>query len=193
MRQRRLGAAAALGVSALMGLLFGCDEANRPEPPARLPPGIVEGATDPVRWSLEQAAHLLLDRPPEDRRGRPAEAAQAIALVEYLTTAFQDGRYADASRITRLLREGRGAMRTALGVAEDTAPQAGVDAWLAASDALRHGDEPAADRALEEVAAPSGPRPAAAAAARLELPGPLRRALRETREAVRREMQSDGA
>lgn len=88
-----------------------------PEDPVRLPAGMVEGATDPLRWALSRARALLVDQPAQ-LLGNPARAAEAAGLVEYLATAFQDGRYADWKQITRLFRQGREEWRWSLGLQE---------------------------------------------------------------------------
>jgi hypothetical protein len=155
----------------------------RAEPPARLPPGVVEGAGDPARFAVETAAHALLDRP-QALRGDPRAAAFAVAMLEHATTAFQDGRFPDGWHVTRLLREGRTALRSAIGVRAETSPQDAQDAFLAAAEALRRGNRGGADQALAAVSAP-GARPLATLAT-LDLPQQTRRGLRETREMIRR-------
>ncbi len=170
----------------LLALLGACDQV-RVEPVAELPPGLPPGAGDPLRFALETAAHAFLDREAA-LRGDPAQAALASAMVEFLATAFQDAsRFADGPWITRLLREGRTALRGVVGIDAPVLPQAALDALLAARTAFRRGDAAAAAAALAPVAAP-GARPASALAA-LETPPPLRRALRETRSLVARSLQ----
>jgi hypothetical protein len=166
-------------LGALLSALAGCDDGWRPEEVVRLPPGLVEGATEPRRWALGEAAERLLDRPGR-LAGQPAEAAFAAGLVEYLATAFQDGSHPDGRHVTRLLREGRAPLRAALGLRDDLPPQATADALLAAAAAGRRGDTVDAERALAAVGRP-GARPWHALAA-LDPPGPLRRALRATRD-----------
>ncbi len=155
----------------------------RPEPPARLPPGIVEGAADPGRFAVETAAHAMLDRP-EALYGNAANAAFASAMVEHAATAFQDGAHADGWHVTRLLREGRTALRNTIGIRPETLPQEAQDALLAAASALRRRDMGAAEAALASVLA-RGARPLPALSM-LEVPPSLRRALREAREMLRR-------
>jgi hypothetical protein len=165
-------------------LLAACDQTMRLEPVAELPPDVLRGAGDPVRFAAESAAHAFLDREAA-LRGDPAGAAFAAAMMENASTAFQDqGRFTDAQHVTRLLREGRTALRQAIGLDLALTPQAVQDALLAASRAFRRGDPAAAAAALAPVAARGG-RPAEALAA-LETPPPLRRALREAREALAR-------
>ncbi len=156
------------------------------EPAAELPPGVMPGAGDPARFAVESAAHALLDRAPA-LRGDAASAAFACAMVEHATTAFQDaGRFADGPWVTRLLREGRTALRQRLGLLDSATPQQAQDALLAAAAAFRRAEPAAAAAALAPVAA-RGADPTAALAA-LEAPQPLRRALREARHMLNRDL-----
>lgn len=166
-------------------LLAGCDQ-MRPEPVAELPPGLQRGAGDPARFAAESAAHAFLDRERE-LPGNPREAAFASAMVENASTAFQSGRWTDGPWITRLLREGRTALRQAIGLDLALPPQQVQDALLAAATAFQRGDAAAAAAALAPVAAP-GASPAQALA-RLSTPQPLRRALRETRQMLARDLE----
>jgi hypothetical protein len=171
-------------------LLAGCDQ-MRIEPVAELPPGLPPGGTDPVRYAAETASHAFLDREAA-LPGNPRDAAFASAMVENASTAFQDaGRFADGPHVTRLLREGRTALRQAIGLDLALPPQAVQDALLAAAGAFRRADAAAAAAALGAVAV-RGARPAEALA-RLETPQPLRRALRETRAMLGRALISGGA
>lgn len=158
-------------------LLAGCERMTI-EDTVRLPPEIDRGAGDPARFAAETAAHAFLDRE-RHLRGNPYEAAFAAAMLENAATAFQDGRFTDGMWVTRLLREGRAALRQTIGLDPGAAPQAAQDALLAAAAAFARSDPAAAAAALAPVAAP-GARPAEALAA-LATPQPLRRALRETR------------
>jgi hypothetical protein len=158
------------------------------EPEAELPPEVMRGAGDPARFAAETAAHAFLDREPS-LRGDPAQAAFAAAMVENAATAFQHaGRFADGPWVTRLLREGRAALRQAIGLSPDATPQQAQDALLAAAAAFRRSDAAGAAAALAPVAG-RGAQPAAALAV-LETPPPLRRALRETRTMLNRDLGS---
>lgn len=163
-------------------LLAGCDT-MRAEPVAELPPEVMRGAGDPARFATEMAAHAFLDRE-AGLAGAPAEAAFAAAMVENASTAFQDGRFPDGWWVTRLLREGRTALRQDLGLDLALPPQAVQDALIAASTALRRGDRAAAGAALRGVTA-RGSDPMAALGV-LRTPQPLRRALREARNMLSR-------
>ena len=167
----------------LLPLLAACERMTV-EPVAELPPSLDRGAGDPARFASESAAHAFLDREAA-LRGDGAGAAFAAAMVENVATAFQHGgRYADGPWVTRLLREGRTALRLAIGIDPAIGPQQAQDALLAASDALRRNDTAAAAAALRPVAM-RGADPVAALGT-LETPPALRRALRETRTMLNR-------
>lgn len=123
---------------------------------------------------METAAHSLLDRAGA-LPGRPTEAAFACAMVEHAATAFQDGLHIDGFHVTRLLRDGRTALRAELGLDPAATPQSALDAMIAAAAAFRRGDPGAAAAALAPVAC-AGRDPARHLAA-LAPPEPLRRAL----------------
>ena len=167
-------------------ILAGCDQ-MRLEPVAELPPEVLRGAGDPARFAAETAAHAFLDRE-RQLPGNPREAAFGAAMVENASTAFQTGRYADGPWVTRLLREGRTALRQAIGLDLALPPQQVQDALLAAAAAFQRGDAAAAAAALAPVAT-RGARPAEALA-RIETPQPLRRALREARNMLARDRES---
>ncbi|PWS34158.1 hypothetical protein DFH01_26380 [Falsiroseomonas bella] len=169
----------------LLPLLLAACERMTVEPVAELPPEVMRGAGDPARFATESAAHAFLDRE-RALRGDPAAAAFAAAMVENAATAFQDGgRFADGPWVTRLLREGRAALRQAIGLTAEATPQQAQDALLAAAAAFRRGDQAGAAAALAPVAQRNAD-PATALAA-LETPQPLRRALREARAMLSRE------
>lgn len=163
----------------LLGLLLGGCERMTIEDIAQLPPELDRGAGDPARFAAESAAHAFLDRERE-LAGNPRQAAFAAAMVENAATAFQHaGRFADGPWVTRLLREGRTALRQAIGLDPSATPQAAQDALLAAAAAFARNDVAGAAAALAPVAARNA-RPAEALS-RLETPPPLRRALRALR------------
>jgi hypothetical protein len=163
-------------------VLAGCDQ-MRAEPVAELPPEVMRGAGDPARFALETAAHHFLDREAA-LRGYPADAAFAAAMVENASTAFQDGRFADGPWVTRLLREGRTALRQSLGLDVAALPQAVQDALLAAAAAFRRGERDVATAALARVSS-RGANPVFTFDT-VETPQPLRRALREGRAMLAR-------
>ncbi len=168
-------------------LLAGCDQMPM-EPVAELPPGLHRGAGDPGRYAVENAYNAFLSREAANY-GYPAETAFAAAMVENASTAFQDaGRYADGPWVTRLLREGRTALRQQIGLDPALPPQQVQDALLAAAAALRRGDQAAANAALAAVTL-RGAQPIPAME-RFLTPQPLRRALREARDMLNRDAVS---
>lgn len=164
----------------ILSWLTGCDGDLPPEDPVRLPLGMAEGATDPLRWAVAQVQAQLHDRP-QDLLGRPELGARAMLLVEYLSTAFMAGNVADAWQLTRLWRGARGALRGNLGLRTDVPPVVMAAALEATAAALARNDQAAARAALAPVA-DGDPL------ARLDRPpvlNTLRRALRETQDALR--------
>ena len=129
-------------------LATGCAEVTR-RPPPPPPAGLVGTATDPTRAALEAAAVAFADRGIA-LAGRPAEAAQALAQLEYVAATLPHAsRYAQVSDgIGRELALARSEARDALGVAETADSMTVVNALLAAAEALRAGNRAAAAEAL---------------------------------------------
>jgi hypothetical protein len=148
----------------------GCAEL-RTLPPPPPPPDLVAGAADPVRGAILAMPAAFGDRGMA-LAGRPAEAAQALAQLEYVTAAIpRDQRYAPIPEgVRRELVLARIEARDALGVAEDAAPDDVVAGLLGAARALRAGNRPAAAAALP---APRFRPGGAASVARLGDLGPL--------------------
>ncbi len=121
-----------------------------------LPPDSVQGAGDPTRSAILNAAYAF--GTPSSLAGRPAEAAVAVAQLDYLASEIPFGprwREFDPT-VGLLLRDARQEVRGYLGVSQEAAPQAVVDALFATSRALRANDRAAAERILAPVA--SNPR-----------------------------------
>lgn len=157
---------------ALLLLATGCAEVTRPPPPPP-PLGLVGAipAADPLRAALDAAAAAFADRGAA-LAGRPAEAALAVAQLEYVAANLpRSPRYAMlAGGVGRDLALAREEVRDALGIAEAAEPAEVVRALLAAARALRAGDRQAAAAAL----APPLFRPGGARSlARLGELGPL--------------------
>ena len=162
-------------------LLPGCAEPLLPEPEAALPAAAVPEEADPLRFAVETAARRMVDQAAL-LRGQPGEAAFACAMVEYATTGFQDGTYGEGPWLTRLLREGRTALRSTLQLYQGATPQAAVDALLAAAEDFRRGEPQASVLSLVPLTR-LGSWPSLTLS-ELDPPGPLRRALREARRVV---------
>jgi hypothetical protein len=132
----------------LIVLAAGCAE-MRQAPPAIPTAALAPGSADGVRGAIEAMAPAFADRA-RGLAGRPAEAAQAAAQLEFVTAAIpRDPRYAPIPEgVRRELLLARQELRDALGTAEDATPEVVVPALLAAAAALRVGDQSRAARAL---------------------------------------------
>src|SRR5215210_4708455 len=141
---------------ALPLLVGGCAGPGAPVPSAVLPPDAVEGAGDPTRAAIINAAYAF--NAPASLAGRPDEAARAVANYEYLAVEIPTGpRWVGFSPLVGLeLRRGLGEVRNAVGIAPDAPPQAVVDALYVAFRALRSGDADAARRVLAPPLFPGG-------------------------------------
>lgn len=130
----------------------GCIEMREPPPrPLALPAWIApagEGG-DPARDMIRDAAEGFADQG-RGLAGRPAEAARAVAQLEYLAAVIPaGGRWAPISPSAGFaLRGARQELRGALGTREGAPPGAVVEALSTAAAALRGGDRGAAGRAL---------------------------------------------
>lgn len=136
------------GVLLLLALAAGCAE-MRQAPPAIPTAALAPGSADGVRGAIEAMAPAFADRA-RGLAGRPAEAAQAAAQLEFVTAAIpRDPRYAPIPEgIQRELLLARQELRDALGTDEAASPEVVVPALLAAAAALRAGDTARATRAL---------------------------------------------
>jgi hypothetical protein len=125
-----------------------CAQVTQPPAPPP-PPDLVAGAAEPTRAAMAAIAAAFVDRG-EHLAGRPAEAAQAAAQLEFVVADLpRNPRWAampDSIRLELLLA--RTELRDALGVAEAAAPDAVIEALLRAARALRAGDRRAAAAAL---------------------------------------------
>ena len=138
----------AAGLALLLGAA-GCAE-MRQAPPPPPPAGLVPAATaDPLRAALDAAAAAFADRG-AGLAGRPAEAAQALAQLEYVAATLPvDQRYARlADSVGRDLILARDEARDALGTMQAAPAAAVMRALLAAAARLRAGDAAGAAQAL---------------------------------------------
>ena len=158
------------GALLLLALAAGCAEMKQ-VPPALPTAALAPGSADGVRGSIEAMAPAFADRA-RGLAGRPAEAAQAAAQLEFVTAAIpRDPRYAPIPEgVRRELLLARQELRDALGTADEATPEAVVPALLAAATALRAGDQARAARALP---APTFRPGGARSVARLGELGPL--------------------
>jgi hypothetical protein len=146
--------------AALLLAAVGCAPAG-PRPQhgfVSLPPDAVQGAGDPTRTAILNAAYAFGS--PASLDGRPAEAARAVAQLEFLASEIPSGaRWREFDPTVGLALQGaRQEGRAALGIASEAPTEAVVDALFATSRALGAGDGVAAQRLLAPPACPNGLR-----------------------------------
>lgn len=120
-----------------------------------LPPDAVVGAGDPTRAAILNTAYAYGN--PASLAGRPAEAAVAVAQLDYLASEIPFGarwREFDPT-VGLLLRRARDEVRSYVGVSPAAAPQAVIDAFYGTSRALRANDAAAAERILAPPVVPN--------------------------------------
>lgn len=113
-----------------------------------LPADAVVGAGDPTRSAILNAAYAY--GTPASLAGRPAEAAVAVAQLDYLASEIPFGarwREFDPT-VGLLLQRARQEVRNYVGISQEAAPQAVIEALYTASRALRANDVAAAERIL---------------------------------------------
>jgi hypothetical protein len=113
-----------------------------------LPPDAVVGAGDPTRSAILNTAYAF--GTPQSLANRPAEAAVAVAQLDYLASEIPFGprwREFDPT-VGLLLRQARQEVRGYLGISQEAAPQVVVDSLYTASRALRANDRAAAERIM---------------------------------------------
>lgn len=95
--------------------------------PVRLPRDSVEGAGDPTRAAVSRAAYAF--NQPGQLAGRPAEAARAIADMEFLAAALPfDPRYQQRDPLLPgQLAQARAEWRAALGIPDAQPAQPVID------------------------------------------------------------------
>jgi hypothetical protein len=138
---------ALLGALALgaCGRIMAADPAR---PSATLPPDAVTGAGDPLRSAIAATAADFSN--PARLAGQPAEAAQALAQMEYLAVELPG----NPTLLTAMptlpaqLAEARREWRAALGIPSQAPPQMVIDALYASARSLRAGRREEAAAAL---------------------------------------------
>ena len=116
------------------------------------------GLGDPVRGAALRAPSTLGDT--SRWAGRPAEAAEAAAELEFLANEFRNNpRYASEANpaVSQQLEAARQEMRSFLGVAPDAAPELVRAGLRRAASALRAGSRAGAEAALSGPAFAYGP------------------------------------
>jgi len=114
----------------LLPLLAACAGAAMPDP-VRLPRDSVEGAGDPTRAAVSRAAYAF--NQPGHLAGRPAEAARAIADMEFLAAALPfDPRYQQRDPLLPVrLAQARAEWRAVLGISDAQPAQPVIDVLYA--------------------------------------------------------------
>ncbi|TDG28978.1 hypothetical protein [Paracraurococcus ruber] len=137
-------------------LALGACGALPPAQYASLPPDAVAGAGDPLRSAVANTSVAFAS--PQKLAGRPAEAAQAVAQMEYLAVEIPNNvRYPSISpTVGTQFAQARREWRSALGIAPDAPPQPVIESLYAASRAIRAGQPDAAASALPAAVFPQG-------------------------------------
>jgi|YNPMSStandDraft_1061717.scaffolds.fasta_scaffold43265_1 hypothetical protein len=156
---------------ALAAVLAACVAApSSPVPPGgptTLPSRHLFGIGDPTRGAILEAAFAF--GRPRALHGRPEAAARAVAALEHIAaTVPVDQLYRPFHPLVfEELPSGRDEVRRLLGIAPAAPPQAVIDAFSAAAEALREGDRTRALAALPPAVVPD---PAATLARLAALP-----------------------
>lgn len=147
----------AAGAFVVAGIAAACTPGPNysPRDNVSLPPDAVVGAGDPTRSAILNAAYAF--GTPQSLAGRPAEAAVAVAQLDFLASEIPFGarwREFDPT-VGLLLRRAREEVRNYVGISQEAAPQAVIDAFYGASRALRANDRAAAERILAPPVVPN--------------------------------------
>jgi 8-oxo-dGTP pyrophosphatase MutT (NUDIX family) len=147
----------------ILALLAAC-AAEPPAPTARLPAGIIQGGTDPMRYAVQQSDYVFNTTAAISA----AKRAEAAALVEFVGSNWAtDIRWNTPSPgLVGEIAAARRELREALGIAPDAAPQAIVSGLVNASRRLE-GDTTGPGLPVEAFPDP------ARTLARLQAPPPL--------------------
>ena len=130
-----------------------------PQPPqvyASLPADAIVGAGDPLRSAAANTSVVFGS--PQQLAGRPAEAARAVAQMEYLAVQIPNNpRFPGISPTAgSQFAAARGEWRGALGIPAEQPPQAVIESLYAASRALQTEQKDAAAAALPANVFPQG-------------------------------------
>ena len=124
---------------------------------ATLPPDSVQGAGDPTMAAFTRAAYAFST--PAALAGNPAEAARAIADVEYLAVELTGPRWTSLPLAANALASARPEWRAAMGIGPTVPPQAVIDSLWTVRRALMTGRADVAAGALPPtIYNPPGPQ-----------------------------------
>lgn len=140
----------------LASLALGACSLPPPPQSASLPPDAVTGAGDPLRSAVANTSFAFSSQ--SQLNGRPAQAARAVAQMEWLTVEIPGN-----PRLTNMsptvlyqLVQARSEWRAALGIPDEVEAQPVIDSLYAAARALSAGQSDAAAAALPIVLFPQG-------------------------------------
>ena len=130
-------------------LASGCAWETPPADTARLPPNAFGVYADGDIGAINQAAWAFAS--PARTRNDPADAARAVAAVDYLAGELNTSpRWQFMSVLTKMeMLQARAEVRQAMGIGSAAPSQEVVNRMLFTADALRAGDQPAAVAALQ--------------------------------------------
>ncbi|WP_431302205.1 hypothetical protein [Sediminicoccus sp. BL-A-41-H5] len=133
----------------MLPLLAACAQGPLPDT-ARLPRDAVIGAGDPMRTAVISANAVFAQRSPA--AGHPADAARAIAQMEFLAVDLPQNMSLTTASATLVpdLNIARREWRSALDIAPDAPAQPVINALYAAGRALDAGNAEAAAAALPQ-------------------------------------------
>ena len=126
----------------ICALLGGCALETPPPDTAQLPPDAFGTYLDGDVGAISLASYAFAS--PQRTFNRPAEAAQAVAAVDYLAGELSTNpRWTDFSPLTKIeMLDARTKLRRALGIAPGAPSQVVVSSMLAASTAIQNHDLP---------------------------------------------------
>ena len=141
-------------------LLFLATAACAPQAPAPTLPGALEPASGPRGDATVPIGHEMAAFFRNPQPNRPADAARAIAELEWLADSLpRNPRWQNASSVgLNLLQESRWEARTALGIPRSASGQAVISGLSAAAQAIEANDRAALARALPRRVFPIGPQ-----------------------------------
>lgn len=121
-----------------------------------VPTSLRRGAGDPAVAAVGVTAYVFGQ--PRVVAGRPADAADAVAQLEWITVELAtDQRWIGLrALVVPNLRIGRAEVRQAFGIPADTTPTAAVEAFDAVAQSLRGFDVTGAGAALEPLTGRAG-------------------------------------
>ncbi len=145
--------------SASLLLLLGLGACNMPslaslglpvEQTARLPDDVYSGAADPMRSAINNTSIAFSS--PSQLAGRPAQAARAVAEMEFLKVEVTTNprSFGGSTTASIIFPTAQAEWRQALGIQPNATPQAVIDSMFAAIRALNAGQRQSAEVVLSQ-------------------------------------------